>query len=222
MAKEILVNQLFAGKYLSEGDNIGHEVINLFEDDMGDHYLYVTPSGMVKWHDVESVIFVRNVHARKTVEVIALGLGLSPVESGAAPDIQYGGVPLSQIFRGNTYHGKEDIFSGNVTYLAQEVLVPANNRIFISVEPEFDLGLFPKSVLLNSSKKVVVPQSLRSYYSSANEPEAYRQLEEMISDKSLWKPVGTAGKLVTDGLSGGRRPTFLEIIGKEDDELALD
>lgn len=29
MSKEILINQLFAGKYLDEGENIGHEVINL-------------------------------------------------------------------------------------------------------------------------------------------------------------------------------------------------
>ena len=31
--KEILINQLFAGRYLDEGENIGHEVINLFKDD---------------------------------------------------------------------------------------------------------------------------------------------------------------------------------------------
>lgn len=30
---EILINQLFAGAYLQEGTNIGHEVINLFRDD---------------------------------------------------------------------------------------------------------------------------------------------------------------------------------------------
>ena len=52
---EILINQLFAGRYLSEGGNIGHQVINLFEDDNGDRYLYVTPSGIVKGHDVETV-----------------------------------------------------------------------------------------------------------------------------------------------------------------------
>ena len=67
---EILTNQLFAGRYLSEGGNIGHEVINLFEDDNGARYLYITPSGIVKGHDIEAVIFVRNVQARKTVEVI--------------------------------------------------------------------------------------------------------------------------------------------------------
>ena len=35
---EILINQLFAGSYLNEGANIGHEVINLFKDDNGQNY----------------------------------------------------------------------------------------------------------------------------------------------------------------------------------------
>ena len=40
---EILINQLFAGAYLQEGTNIGHEVINLFRDDNDENYLYITP-----------------------------------------------------------------------------------------------------------------------------------------------------------------------------------
>lgn len=39
MSKKILINQLFAGNYLDEGKNIDHEVINLFEDDKGNHNL---------------------------------------------------------------------------------------------------------------------------------------------------------------------------------------
>ena len=31
---EILINQLFAGSYLQEGINIGHEIINLFYHDI--------------------------------------------------------------------------------------------------------------------------------------------------------------------------------------------
>ena len=50
---EILINQLFAGAYLQEGTNIGHEVINLFRDDNDENYLYITPMGNVKGHNVE-------------------------------------------------------------------------------------------------------------------------------------------------------------------------
>lgn len=35
MTAELLINQMFAGRYLDEGENIGHEIINLFKDDAG-------------------------------------------------------------------------------------------------------------------------------------------------------------------------------------------
>lgn len=57
MNDEILINQLFAGTYLDEGKNIGHEVINLFKADDGNNYLYITPSGKIDLtsHPVKSV-----------------------------------------------------------------------------------------------------------------------------------------------------------------------
>lgn len=61
MSKEILINQLFAGGYLLEGENIGHEVINLFKDDNGNNNLFVTKSGSVKGHDIECILFVRKI-----------------------------------------------------------------------------------------------------------------------------------------------------------------
>lgn len=45
---EILINQIFAGSYLQEGSNIGHEIINLFCDDQERNYLFIPPSGIVK------------------------------------------------------------------------------------------------------------------------------------------------------------------------------
>lgn len=76
---EILINQLFAGSYLSEGEYIGHEIINLFQDDDGNNYLFITKNGIVKNHDVESVVFVQNIKARETMEVIMKAVGLTPV-----------------------------------------------------------------------------------------------------------------------------------------------
>lgn len=58
MGKEILINQMYAGGFLEVGNNIGHEVINLFKADDGKNYVYVTPSGKVpKERDVEMIFF---------------------------------------------------------------------------------------------------------------------------------------------------------------------
>ena len=62
---------------------------------------------------------------------------------------------------------------------------------------------------------------MRTYFSRETDPVAYGQLRELIADGSLWEPAGASGKLVADGSASGSAPTFLEVIGKEDDELAF-
>lgn len=59
---EVLINHMFNGDYLKE--NIGHEVINLFKSDNGNHYCYAMSAGDydTKRHSViTKVILVRNV-----------------------------------------------------------------------------------------------------------------------------------------------------------------
>ena len=217
---EILINQLFAGTYLREGNNIGHEIINLFEDDCGVRYLYITPSGIVKGHDVESVLFVRNTQARRTVEVIALAYELSPVEKSDLDNIRYGGVTPEQIFRSNTYHGGDDVFSGIVSYKANVVKMPLS-RLFITLDNGFNLSSWPGSILLNSTKRVIIPQGMRMYYSEQSDPEAYSQLHALISNESLWQSADVMGQLISDRSIVFENPPFLEVIGKEDDELVF-
>lgn len=43
--KEIVINRMFTGKYLR--DNIGHEVINLFQADNGKYYVYLNDIGII-------------------------------------------------------------------------------------------------------------------------------------------------------------------------------
>ena len=33
----IIINRMYAGKYLAEGENIGHEIINLIRSDNGNN-----------------------------------------------------------------------------------------------------------------------------------------------------------------------------------------
>lgn len=221
MANEILINQLFSGGYLYEKGNIGHEVINLFKDDEGDRYLYITPSGKIKGHDVSHVLFVRNVKSRTTVEVIAMATGLIPMEDVDPDDIRYRGASLSRIFKSNTYQGEKDEFSGNVTYLAKRVMVPRKGkRILLTLDKDFNASN-TDLCRLDSTKKVIIPQGMRSYYSVSEDPRAFKQLEALVEEKALWEPADTIGELITDGSVFNQRPSFLEIIRKEDDELVF-
>ena len=96
---EILINQLFAGAYLQEGTNIGHEVINLFRDDNDENYLYITPMGNVKGHNVDKVLFVQNIAGRETMEVVMKAEGLSNTSADDVQKIFYAGVNITDIFQ---------------------------------------------------------------------------------------------------------------------------
>lgn len=213
MKSEILINQLFAGKYLNEGENIGHEVINLFKDDEGHHNLFVTPHGNVKGYNLQYILFVRNVSARRTVEIVGVAKEIEYISTEETKSVRYAGVSLDHIFAGNIYRGKADSFSDHITLRAGQFLVPTE-RIFITL----DSGHSGKEyVHLNSERQVIIPQGMREYYSPERDPKAYRRLKKLIEDTSLWKEEVT-GKLLPDGNLQITPPSFLEIIRKEDDE----
>lgn len=221
MAKEVLINRLFAGKYLEEGENIGHEVINLFKDDNGNNNLFITSNGSIdNDHDVEYVLFVRHISHNTTVEVICLAEGIYRISDEEMNRIRYAGVSLSQIFSGNTFHGKKDSFANHVTYRAENVRLPSKSkRIFITIDDEFSSDGYV--VRLQSKKKVVVPEKDRSFYSCEYDSEAYYQLIDVINNNELWEKNNTTKKLIPDGAVHNQSPSFLEVIRKEDDEIVF-
>lgn len=217
MAEELLINQLFAGRYLDEGENIGHEVINLFKDDEGNNNLFITPSGQVKDHAVKNVLFVRNVSSRTTVEVICLAEDVFIVDDEEVKKIRYAGFSLEQIFGNNTYHGDKDIATQHVTFRSNKISVPLN-RIFITLDENFKFE-GATVIHLKSERKVIIPQGMREYYSENDDSKAYQKLtNDLIRNKSIWNEINATNVLIPDGVAHNQPPSFLEVIRKEDDE----
>lgn len=65
----------------SEYDDVSDEVINLFRDDNGDNYIYISEDGKInpKYNDsVDAVLFVRHIE-KGVMEIIAKAEGLEQV-----------------------------------------------------------------------------------------------------------------------------------------------
>lgn len=215
MSKEILVNQLFAGKYLDEGENIGHEVINLFKDDDGNNNLFITPSGRISGHDLEYILFVRNVSARKTVQVVGLAKDFSSITNEESKRVRYAGVSLDQIFSNNMYHGESDSFADHISFRAGTFWLPSR-PIQITIDNDYDSEDY--LIRLDSTRRVITPQGMREYYSAKEDAAAYAQLKAFIEDGKLWERDNTTEKIFPEGAVQNRNPSFLEVIRKEDDE----
>ena len=78
MQNEIILNRMYAGDYLKSDNNIGHEIINLFQaddtnTDKGKYFVYINPYGSIaSSHDdkIRTVLMVRG-HGEHMLEVLA-------------------------------------------------------------------------------------------------------------------------------------------------------
>ena len=215
MAKEILVNQLFSGSYLKEGKNIGHEVINLFKDDEGHNNIFVNDGCSIGGHDIEYIVFVRQVFSNKTAEVIGMAEGLHDISEEEIKQIRYAGASLYHIFDKNTYHGQTEPSSGHVTFRVDTIRFPSH-RIFITVDNGFSPA--EDTIHLISKKEYVLSRRSRVYYSKDEDEAAYVQLKALITDAGKWDSKKCTEKLIPDGTAQNQVPSFLEVIRKEDDE----
>lgn len=227
--KEILIAKVFCGRYLFDGENIGHEVIDFFDTDNGERYLYIAPDGVVNDHpNVEAVLLIRS-YGNTLGEVVGLACDLENIccprnKEEALPmpygSVSYNGVSVDKIFAENVYKGEKEETFRTLSYHAGSFKVPSpKHQIFISMDKtkDEDKRRHPIELICNDKKQW---GHQRTYISSADNPEAYARLKELIADEEKWEEQ-IETKTVKSVSCGKTQPSFLEIIGKEDDELVF-
>lgn len=194
--KEIIIAKVFCGGYLLDGENIGHEVIDFFDTDKGERYLYIAPSGNVNDHpNVEAVLLIRS-YGNTLGEAVGLACDLenicSPRNKGEALPITYGsisynGVSVDKIFAENIYRGEKEGTFNNLSYRAGSFKTPSpKHHIFISMDKtnDEDKRRHPIELICNDKKQW---GHQRTYISSVDDPEAYARLKELIADEEKWE-----------------------------------
>ena len=130
----IVINRMYAGDYLST--NMGHEVINLYKTDEGEHYLYLNATGdFAPMHQDKIGYMLLTMHICKgAMEILGVAIGLEDMyrsgdghaeQSSSIHGITYGSVPIVDIFNDAE---QQNIF---VTFKAKELFVPERKRIFL-------------------------------------------------------------------------------------------
>lgn len=151
----IVLNRMYTGSYLST--NLGHEVINMFQADNGNHYLYLNSKGNFteRGKEVGTMLLVRGI-GKGRVEVVGMAKNLRPVESACCTlprdlgrinesvrekqktfltDVKYGKVPILDIF------GEKGQQSVYVSYWVEgkEFYTPKpGNRLILEFPPSKD------------------------------------------------------------------------------------
>ena len=146
-SREIIINKMYVGGYLSEGDNIGHEIINLYKADDGKNYIYLNSQGTIELSRGENSITVLLVRkfASKIYKVLAKAEGITILDFAdsklprkerykgqVALGLTYGGVSLVDLFNENSYRGSlEEEKNAYTTFVADRVIKP-KNQIYIT------------------------------------------------------------------------------------------
>jgi hypothetical protein len=232
-SREIIINKMYVGGYLSEGDNIGHEIINLYKADDGKNYIYLNSQGTIELSHRENSITVLLVRkfASKIYKVLAKAEGITILDFAdsklprkerykgqVALGLTYGGVSLVDLFNGNSYRGSlEEEKNAYTTFVADRVIKP-KNQIYITD----DESVSGDNIFFIRTNKGFGKQTLREFYNENEKPESFTDLNQIIENNKLWEEINTT-QAISELPEPQKDPyfNFLNIIKQEDNELVF-
>lgn len=212
----IVFNRMYVGKYIFE--NLGHEIINMYAADNGNHYLYLNATGnFEKKHAgrINTMLLTKS-YKQNVVEVIGLATDLEDVPGANQSldkdfkkpkdnirkdqedyineeEIKYGGAPILQIFNNAE---QQSIF---ITYKAEKFYKP-KKRILIAFGVELTDNELPDNaeppvrlIQLNWAKT-----SLKQYLYPENANVDYETITTLINNSDLWEEDNTKVDSNTD------------------------
>lgn len=237
----IVINRMYVGGYLES--NLGHEIINLFQADNGQHYLYLNSSGSLarEHRDIGYMLMVKYA-GKDTFEVTGLAKGLEIAPGADSPrprdikqldnaiaceqkdyillqpggEIKYGGVSLLDIFNDAE---QQSVF---ITFRANEVFVPKGEmRIFLKYQKDAQNSFDEKETEIAVRQHNLPKTSLKSYiYPSKDEfnlSDYKNILENLINNENLWTAERN-WKINTGGQIDEKEISLFEICQIQDDE----
>lgn len=208
MGKEgIVLNRMYVGKYIFE--NLGHEIINMYAADNGNHYLYLNATGnFEKKHkgNIGTMLLTKS-YKQNIVEIIGKATGLKDVLGADQPlgrdykntkedirkdqknyikndegDIKYGGASILDIFNDAE---QQSIF---ITYKADKFYKP-KKRILIA----FGKELTNEERQENADQLVITlnqlnwaKTSLKQYIYPNITAEDYQKIATIVNNIDLW------------------------------------
>lgn len=232
-SREIIINKMYVGAYLSEGDNIGHEIINLYKADDGKNYIYLNSQGTIESSRGENSITVLLVRkfASKIYKVLAKAEGITILDFAdsklprkerykgqVALGLSYGGISLVDLFNENSYRGSlEEEKNAYTTFVADKVIKP-KNQIYITDDASVSGG----NTFFIRTNKGFGKQTLREFYHENEKPDSFADLNQIIESSELWEDTNTTQEISElPELQKDPYFNFLNIIKQEDNELAF-
>jgi hypothetical protein len=230
----ILMVFMFRGDYLT--NELGHEIINLFDADDGKHYIYVNPRGYVnekKYGKIDTILLVRHVKDFQ-VEIIAKASKLRLFNGATDVHLSHDNIKYNQALKDTKkkqnnecnsirYGGKKlvDIFGFNTPGDKQYVLVTYEAGDFRRTKKNEYID-FKNKEIVGEAEMPRQPLTVYYYPKKENGEKIYAHLlKKIIEDDTKWESKKNSQKKIKIDEEIKDNFNYLNIIGKADDELAF-
>lgn len=229
----IILNQMFAGGYITNEDKLGHEVINLFSTDQDKFYIWLNPSGVYTRSENVSgctIVFVRSINSKiykvlgkaincKLLSGAEIGrkrkskdneLNLQRYNKQCKISVTYKG--LKPIGENGFFDEKYDLFA---TFEAEKVF-KTNCDVYLVNGPRKTQKIENKYIYyLNGFR---MPESMRRYIDSSDVNNYRAEIERVIENKDIWDLVK---KFDEKEIEMENWDNFFKLIKKDKDELSI-
>ncbi|MBU4692608.1 PD-(D/E)XK nuclease family protein [Mycoplasma sp. CSL7491-lung] len=236
---QIIINKMYSGTYISKYDNVGHEIINLYKSDNGKNYIYLSSSGTldVKHQSYDTKMILVKYSGNNLYKVIGRAVGLKIFGDNINNEnkatitnqqkkmikeqgISYGGVLLNEIFNKNKFKDEDTDNNVYITFIADEVVKPKKD-FYILTNKNINDDKYKDENIYKIANRKIIGRSPRFFFKEDDEEKqyAYNELKKIINDDNLWgdKIDVFIPKIINNE---NEKLNFLEIIGKEYDELS--
>ena len=227
---------MYAGGYLESGENIGHEIINLYKTDNGCNYVYINAYGWIapKWDNKISEILLVRMLNKSTLEILGVASELQQIlckydyknedtffkeqiKFIRENEVKYSSVFLDEIMKENQDEVKYK--PQLVTFKAECVKRPCRT-IYLTTDKSLNTNS-------NNFQYFYLPEytfsctSPKFFCDEHEQYKAHKVLKNIIGNSSLWyKPEESTEKVNLNTDKQSKNFSFLTLIKKEYDELS--
>lgn len=225
MARDVIaLCKMFSGSYLDS--NLGHEIINLYQCDNGNHYIYLTDDGKFdqKWTNrIKTVIFVQefSTNQLKVIGKADIKADIYCPKQTAKDQIDY--IVNNKVKYGGTFihaiHLGDKQQSTWLTFLAEKVYEINGTEVIISFGGKKGKRTKNNHIVvdLDTTK---ARSSLRQYFEPGAEgyneqDNDYKKLDKLINDESIWSESNETIKPKNKGKDPEIRRIIMDELFKE-------
>lgn len=187
----ICLNRMYSGKYLDS--NLGHECINVYETDNGEHYIYLNEDGAfdLKYSGRIKTILLTKTLDNNREEVFAKAdvvFDVYPSHQTTKEQVQY--IVANGVTYGKTY--AHVLFIGNkfqslfLTFKVENYSEVKGTRLILDFSRSNTKSSKTGEIVVNMSINKA-KRSLKRYIMPSTANSDYSKLVEIISNEALWE-----------------------------------